>query len=131
MRKYLALAALVGARVMVMAPAGMAASVAPVVMPGNPSCPEGTLELKIEPVESGTFDGITIIVDNSSFSFTSTVPVTTVIVKGGPNANVYTYPLGTFGDTGLTAPINPNNNRPYGLSHVSFCTEKKPPPPPK
>jgi hypothetical protein len=131
MRKSLVVAALVGALVLVMAPASMAASVMPVVVQGNPSCEGG---LKIEPVVSGTFDGITITVTGDSFSFTTSgALVTTVIVKGGPNANVYNYPApGVTGDTGLTAPINPNNNRPFGLSHLCFLTDgKKPPPPPK
>jgi hypothetical protein len=44
-----------------------------------------------------------------------------VIVKGGPNANVYTYETGCSGGSGLTAPINPANNKPYGLSNLTFC----------
>jgi hypothetical protein len=131
MRKSLLIGALVGALVLVMAPASMAASVPPTLVLGNPSCEGG---LRIEPVVSGTFDGITITVnDDGSFDFmTSGALVTTVIVKGGPNANVYTYPSpGVTADTGLTAPINPNNNRPFGLSHLCFFTDGKKPPPPK
>jgi hypothetical protein len=55
-----------------------------------------------------------------------------VIVKGGPNANVYDYSPGGatvalnisgdagLGDTGLHA-LNNTPNRFYGLSHLEFC----------
>ena len=130
------IAALVGALVLVMAPVGMAAQVQPTLIAGNPSCEGG---VKIEPVEDGTFavpgGTITIDVTNSSFDFTANgVTVFQVIVKGGPNANLYDYSGlgGVTADTGLTAPVNPNNNRPAGLSHLCFFTdEEKPPPPPK
>jgi hypothetical protein len=46
--------------------------------------------------------------------------VDAVIVKGGPNANVYRYSEETS-DTNLRAPINESNGQPYGLSHISFC----------
>jgi len=53
-----------------------------------------------------------------------------IIVKGGPNANVYTYTDfdrlfnkddGTYGDSGLTAPINPKTKKPFDLSNLTFC----------
>jgi hypothetical protein len=135
MRKSLVTAALVGALVLVMAPASMAAQVTPTLLAGNPSCAGG---VKIEPVADGTFavpgGTITIDVTNSAFNFTASVTVFQVIVKGGPNANLYDYSGigGVTADTGLTAPLNPSNNRPFGLSHLCFFTdEKKPPPPPK
>jgi hypothetical protein len=107
------------------------ASVTPVVVSGNPSCPAGTTELKVEPVSDGTFtDGtltVTLDVSGSFFDWTSNIGVDQVIVKGGPRANVYTYPLESTGDTGLSAPINPANGQPYGLSHVSFCYDVETP----
>src|SRR5919198_252752 len=109
--------------------AAPAASVAPVLVLDNPSCADlglVTLGSKFEPVVDKTQGPITIDVHGDTFDFTSTVPVGTVIVKGGPNANVYTYTTVTFSDTGLHAP----NNGPdmfYGLSHVEFCA---PPPHP-
>ena len=45
----------------------------------------------------------------------------TVIVKGGPDANLFDYTEGQTSDNKLTAPINPNNNNPYGISNVTFC----------
>jgi hypothetical protein len=50
-----------------------------------------------------------------------------VIAKGGPNANVYTYLTEVTSDTGLHAPVNPNNNRFFGLSHISFCYDVEAP----
>lgn len=107
-----------------------AASVTPILLSGNPDC---TGDLKIEPVESGTYGPVTIAVHGSSFDFSSTQIVTDVIVKGGPNANWYDYGDGVFSDTNLTAPTNPRNGKPYGLSHLcfSFGDDKKDPDPKK
>ena len=91
---------------------------------GGWSCEGG---IKIEPVESGTYGGITITVhDDKTFDFsTSGVLVTSVIVKGGPNANLYSYGSPTRGDTGLHAPENDKNGKYYGLSHLCFMTRTK------
>ena len=99
---------------------------------GNVSCPAGTTELKVEPVASGTFtEGaltVTLVVTGNTFSFTSNIGVDVVIVKGGPNSNVYDYRPGeSTGDTGLHAPINPKTGEPFGLSHVSFCFDVEAP----
>lgn len=106
--------------------AGMAsaASVAPVSGIGNPSCAGG---LKIEPVQSGQYGPVTIVVSGQSFAFsTSGDVVTSVIVKGGPGYNLYSYPApGVTSDSGLTAPTNAKTGSPYGLSHLCFFTEKK------
>jgi LPXTG-motif cell wall-anchored protein len=103
----------------------------------NPTCgdlaPPGAswTELKVEPVEDGTFtDGtltvtidVTDTADGQVFSWTSNIGVDAVFVKGGPGGLLYTYdpPAESTGDTGLHAPVNPNNNMFFGLSHVSFC----------
>lgn len=51
-----------------------------------------------------------------------------VVVKGGPDANVFTYAepapapaSGVFADTDLYSPLNANNGNPFGVSHASFC----------
>jgi hypothetical protein len=106
-----------------------AASVTPTLEEDNPSCLEPGLGqgLKIEPVANGTYDGVITIsgADGTSFDWQSAaVGVDAVIVKGGPNANLYDYdqpPPPAVSDTDLTAPINPNNNQPFGLSHLEFC----------
>lgn len=94
-----------------------AASVEPEFVAGNPACSG----LKIEPVADGTYGPITIDVTGSSFDFWAAdgTTVTTVIVKGGPNANVYHYASpGVSSDTDLSAPLK--GSRPYGLSHICF-----------
>jgi LPXTG-motif cell wall-anchored protein len=108
-----------------------ATHVDPTEEPGNAKCPAGTTELKVEPVESGTFsDGtltVTLVVTGDTFSWTSNIGVDVVIVKGGNVSNVYTYDPESTGDTGLHAPINPNTGEPFGLSHVSFCYDVEQP----
>ncbi|QQS42248.1 MAG: carboxypeptidase regulatory-like domain-containing protein [Acidobacteriota bacterium] len=52
----------------------------------------------------------------NTISWSSTRPVNAVIVKGGPNANVYPY-NGSLGDAGpLTTPGGA-----FGVSHLEFC----------
>jgi hypothetical protein len=91
--------------------------------------------LKIEPVGDGTYTGqfgfsVTIDVretgDGPVFDFTSNKGVDAVIVKGGPNANVYDYNPEVTSGTGLHAPVNPSNGNYYGLSHISFCYDLEP-----
>jgi hypothetical protein len=132
MRKGLFLAVL-GALLVLASPAS-AAHVTPTTIAGNPSCEGGT---KIEPVADGTYavpgGSITIDVTDKSFDFTTSgVTVFQVIVKGGPNANLYDYASlgGVTSDTGLSAPLH--GGKPAGLSHLCFFTDdEKPPPPPK
>jgi LPXTG-motif cell wall-anchored protein len=104
----------------------------------NPTCadlaPEGTTwtEFKVEPVADGTFtDGtlsVTIDVrdtdDGPVFDWTSNLGVDAVFVKGGPGGLLYVYDPESMGDTGLHAPVNPQNDMFFGLSHVSFCYDK-------
>jgi hypothetical protein len=127
-----------------------AAHVTPVFVAGNPDCQDvrsGLLEAhRRDPVTAGTVQfmdaagnsqSITVsnIVDGRFFDWSSTLGIDVVIVKGGPNANAYVYdadvdPAGeSFGDTGLHAPINANNDQPFGLSHISFCYDPDPPTP--
>jgi hypothetical protein len=82
--------------------------------------------LNVDPPATGTFDEgtLTIVVTrvDESFDWESvTSPVEAVIVTGGPNANVYAFDPPSMGDTELLAPINPENQQPYGLSHMDFC----------
>jgi LPXTG-motif cell wall-anchored protein len=108
------------------------------VVPGNPTCgdlaPEGTswTELKVEPVADGTFDDgvlfvtvdVTDTADGPVFDWTSNIGVDAVFVKGGPNGTLYLYDPESTGDTGLHAPVNPNNDKFFGLSHISFCYDE-------
>jgi hypothetical protein len=63
-----------------------------------------------------------------TFASTSGEFVTSVLVKGGPPANLYNYSGITpavYTDSGLTPPINPNNGKPYGFSHLCFYFDKE------
>jgi hypothetical protein len=118
-------------------------AVAPSLVSGNPSCEGGA---KIEPVTSGVyavnFDGfagtITItVVDTATgptFTFVTDHPahvVTSVLVKGGPNANLYNYlaglGVGLAHDDGLRSPFGAGagGSKSFGLSHLCFFTDKK------
>lgn len=70
--------------------------------------------------------GFTITTDGTSVTWSYT-PVdgmclagVSVIVKGGPAANVYTYEAGINGDSGLVSPDNESGG-PAGLSNLTFC----------
>jgi LPXTG-motif cell wall-anchored protein len=105
---------------------------------GNATCaelaPEGAswTELKVEPVEDGTFTDGTLTVtidvtdteDGPVFDWTSNIGVDAVFVKGGPGGLLYVYDPEATGDTGLHAPVNPSNGKFFGLSHVSFCYDE-------
>lgn len=110
-----------------------AASVTPTVIAGNPTCTTLGYSFGFKPNTPSEADptgthaipggSITVTKSGDSISWTSTVGIDAVIIKGGPNANLYAYdpPAESFGDTNLVAPINPNNGMPYGFSHVEFC----------
>ncbi|HMO39754.1 MAG TPA: hypothetical protein PKC76_11885 [Saprospiraceae bacterium] len=93
---------------------------------GNEDCPDG-YEFTSGRIDggaqcSGTTGPITWETDPTctTVSWTSTVPVTmVVIVKGGPAANVYEYVCATSG-TGLVSPNTPSGN-PAELSNITFC----------
>jgi hypothetical protein len=125
----------------------LGASVAPQFVAGNPTCSDlldaddFEFETKIEPVVSGTYDldgnldpdgPITITVRDTAqgqvFDFELDGFVTMgVVVKGGPDANFYDYrPGGVSSDVDLHAPVNHNNNRFFGLSHISLCLVEAP-----
>lgn len=101
----------------------------PIVVDGNPICANvipGSTELKIDPPTPGNYnDGsmfVRLYVDGSHISYTiNGQGADAVIVKGVPKANVYLYNPPSFNGSNLVTPSNPNNNQPYGLSHVTFC----------
>jgi hypothetical protein len=123
-------------------------NVQPVGVPGNPSCADflapGSFldEFKLEPVASGTypleFNGLTGSVsvfkydsaqgEAFDFLFTGDFISSAIVVKGGSNANFYDYrPFNGAGlDTFLHSPVNPSNNKFFGLSHISFCIIEAP-----
>jgi uncharacterized repeat protein (TIGR01451 family) len=112
----------------------------PVFVDGNPTCSvldPGTLELRVQPVVEGIFsDGfLTVTItdiretdDGPVFDWTSNIGVDSIFVKGGNGGNFYLYdpPAENTGDTNLHSPINPQNQKFAGLSHISFCYDIQP-----
>ena len=102
-------------------------------MPGNYRCPADST--KIDPVEDGTYalvggGSITIDVRSTAmgkvFDFSaSDATVGAIVVKGGPNYHTYIFPPDTTEDTGLHSPLNLNNGKWYGLSHLCIESTKK------
>lgn len=86
-------------------------------------CVNPVLEIiDCEPEDITPEDGIdNPVYDPNAFDWISNFPVDAVIVKGGPNANIYSYDPSSTGDTFLIPPINYYTEKPYGLSHVDFC----------
>lgn len=107
-----------------------ATTITPLFVAGNPSCVSLGYDFgyKVDPPDAGTYDidglnTVTVTRSGSLFDWSSTLGMDAVIAKGGPNSNLYIYdpPAEATSDTGLHAPINPNNNQPFGLSHIEFC----------
>jgi hypothetical protein len=134
MRRTLAISGIILVVLLALAGTCSAAYVNPVLVDDNPSCGDlGCIELyKVDPPVSGTYTSgdftVTVTIyasvadgEPDTVDWTSNSPVTMVIVKGGDYANVYEYPGGSTGDTGLTAPYNENSGKNYAVSHVSFC----------
>ena len=98
---------------------------------GEDDVADGTFNVSFE----GFAGTITIDVRNTAsgkvFDFDTNDPghlITSMYVKGGPTANFYNYlptPGAQQADTGLHSPVNPNNGKYYGLSHLCIFTDKK------
>lgn len=104
----------------------------------NPSCnqcPEGYLQVKFESPSPGTSSksGITIVVSEDkkyvqSWTAAQNIVVHAIVVKGGPDCNVYD----SDDELPFVSPRNRGGNIPE-ISHVMFCFtigELPPPPPP-
>lgn len=73
---------------------------------------------------------IAVTVTTDTFvKWTASSGVGAVIVKGGPDANVYEYDPQRLGDSGLASPPN-SSGKPAGLSNLTFCWNPKPKDPP-
>lgn len=111
----------------------LAASVTPILIPGNPTCVSQGYDFgfKIDPPTPGTYPvgpgSITWTTSDGVYlDWSSTFGIDAVLVKGGPNAHLYVYnpPVLAFGDTDLHSPINPSGN-PAAISHVEFCFNRR------
>jgi hypothetical protein len=79
------------------------------------------------PFSNSSFgNGVQVTTDGTYVSWSITPPAgycvssVAVIVKGGPNANVYYYNDGQSSDSGLASPLNASGN-PAGLSNLTIC----------
>jgi hypothetical protein len=136
MKRFLLKVIPVGAVFLVAAGASSAATVrgiAPFVVSGNIGCSQvrgigTTTSATFSPPANGASSGgITLLVDSSTrFGWyvdpgVRKVDVRAIIVKGGPNSNVYIYPGGDYSDGPITAPTNPKNGKPYDVGAATFC----------
>ncbi|MFI7066375.1 hypothetical protein ACIBL3_35640 [Kribbella sp. NPDC050124] len=140
-----ALALVLGGVTLAMAPS---ASASGEIIDGNPKCEDvipGSTEIKFDPPNPGsasaggvtvTWSTTTLAADDpdhpgdqtggQQVSFTATGGVVLgALMKGGPAANFYNYqPAGTTAGSGLHTPVNSNNGKYYGISHVTFCVKQ-------
>jgi hypothetical protein len=129
--------------VMISALVALVGAATPVYCQGNPKCSDIGCNLQTCtgsgcPGESFKIDGspfggihdisgtvcyVDIEMFNSThFTFTSDAEIYAVIVKGGPNSNVYFYDPPVYSDSELlSTPVNPANGKYYDVSHIEFC----------
>ena len=135
MKRTLLLVALVGSVALTVVGSSSAATVrgiTPYVVSGYPSCAQVGVSATnsatfTPPVNGASSGGINLLVDSStSFGWyvdpgVRNVDVRAIIVKGGPNSNVYVYPGGDYSDGPITAPTNPKNGKLYDVGSATFC----------
>jgi hypothetical protein len=135
MKKILVLVSLVGLVALAAVNASSAATVrgiTPFVVSGYPGCSQvGVTTTEsvafTPPVNGASSNGLFLLVDSStSFGWyvlpeIRNIDVRAIIVKGGPNSNVYVYPGGDYSDGPITAPTNPKNGKPYAVGSATFC----------
>ncbi len=105
---------------------------------GDIAAPGGLIahDVKIDPPANGTYplsNGGAVKIknfDGTSFDWEivdiHVVDAWVVLVKGGPYTEVYMYANNLVNsDYGLTAAVNAKNGKYYGVSHISFCFDKK------
>lgn len=124
--------AIAGSIIASLAFAGVASADEPALVGGNANCASlggNYFEVKVDNVRDGRTvfadDGLSgeVVAKGLYLDWSATPGIDAVIVKGGSSSNVYRADDEMTSGTGLHAPINPDNGRPYGLSHVSFCSD--------
>jgi LPXTG-motif cell wall-anchored protein len=118
---------------------GVFALLEPAAQASNIGCPQGTSEYKVDAnplagLSNGqsapfTVSGVTFtftkvagpapFVDDT-FDFASSAAVSTVLVKGGDDTNVYNYDPAVTSGSALHPPLNGGDEAPT-ISHVVFC----------
>ena len=102
-----------------------------VTVPGNPTCSsfgqfDGSVTFTA-PTNGAFASGIGLFVEGDLLSWWTTYPqqIQVAIVKGGRNAEVYTYGWPYFADGWLHAPVNPKKGSFYTLGHATFCFDSE------
>ena len=135
MKRTLLLVTLVGSVALAVVNASSGATVrgiTPFVASGYPSCAQvgvGTTEsVTFSPLFNGASSNGVYLLVASSTSFEwyvlpeiRNVQVRAIIVKGGPNSNVYVYSGGDYSDGPITAPRNSKNGKLYDVGSATFC----------
>jgi len=136
MKRFLLQVALIGAVCLAVVGASSAATVrgiVPFVVSGSVNCSQlrgvsYTDSVTFSsPVNGASSNGLFLLADRStSFDWyvlrdIRDITVRAVIVKGGPNSNVYLYPGGDYSDGPLTAPTNAKNGKLYDVGAVTIC----------
>jgi hypothetical protein len=123
----------VGAALVVagVAAAGSFRGIEPTVVGGNPGCADIGLSNATQvrfasPANGSSAGGIFLFVDGNSLGWFTNgdIVVKAAIVKGGPNANVYSYPdpsVVGFSDGSLVPPLNTKTHKLYDLGAATFC----------
>jgi hypothetical protein len=106
--------------------------IAPVFASGNPepNCAQIIHRVKIDPPTPGTYNlpnGGTLTISLRTgpcgevldWVASPGVEIYEMVVKGGPNANIYYYPTPIPYDNNLHTPVGPSGY--YGVSHIDFC----------
>ncbi len=86
---------------------------------------------KVDPPESGPYHldtygnkvTVTFYDGGRYMDWSATLPISAVIVKGGPGANVYLYEPPATSGMGLRSPDHPRPGQIPAISHVTFCWE--------
>lgn len=124
-------AVMVGLVVAGVAAAGSYRGIEPSVVSGNPGCADIGLSSATQvrfasPANGSSAGGIFLFVDGNSLGWYTNgdIVMKAAIVKGGPNANVYSYPDPTvvgFSDGSLVPPLNTKTHKLYDLGAATFC----------
>jgi uncharacterized repeat protein (TIGR01451 family) len=88
-------------------------------IPLDGSAQDTILENPTPPISGQSITGT--LTDGKYLDWTSTFPVSAVIMKASNAANVFEYDPADTGDTHLFGPLN--GHVPHDLSHVTFCFE--------
>lgn len=68
---------------------------------------------------SGTF--IIIATDDTTIAWKSDVDINCIFMKGDSGGDSYNYDPPAHSDSGLSTPLDTENGKPKGISHINIC----------